>query len=88
MALESARAITDRGRRNDDYFEFQRIFAQEVPSLILFYPVYTYGVSQEIYNVQLAPLANPRDRFNTITNWYMVTREVIYSHSQFPELKP
>lgn len=88
MLLEAARTLTDRGRRNDYYFEFQRIFAQEVPALILFYPVYTYGVSQEIHNVQLAPLANPRDRFNTISNWYMLTREVIYSHSQFPELKP
>lgn len=81
MLLEEARTVTDRGRRNDSYFEFQNIFAEEVPSLILFHPVYTYGVSQEVNEIQLAPMSNPSERFRTLPYWYMLTRQVIYSDS-------
>jgi len=88
MLLETARTLTDKGHRNDYYFEFQRIFAEEVPSLILFHPLYTYGVSQSIFDVQLAPMVNPADRFTTIADWYMLTRQVIYRKTQFEELAP
>jgi peptide/nickel transport system substrate-binding protein len=88
MLLETARTLTDRGRRNDFYFEFQQIFAEEIPSLILFHPVYTYGVSQDIHDVQLTPLTYASNRFDTVINWYMLTREVIYSDSQFQKIKP
>jgi len=86
--LEAARTITDRGRRNDYYFEFQRIFAEEVPALILSHPVYTYGVSNEIFNVQISPMINPGDRFKTVSDWYMLTRRVIFSESQFQDETP
>ncbi len=85
MLLESARMVTDRGRRNDFYFEFQRIFAEEVPSLVLFYPVYTYGVSRDVFDVQLGPLTNPSDRFRTLADWYVLTRRVIYNEAQFQD---
>lgn len=88
ILLEQARAVTDRGKRNDFYFEFQRIFAEELPSLILFYPVYTYGVSRDVNDVQLGPLSNPSDRFRTITDWYVITRRVIYSESPYQDIKP
>jgi peptide/nickel transport system substrate-binding protein len=88
MLLETARTLTNKGRRNDYYFEFQRIFAEEVPSLILFHPVYTYGVSQEVFDVQLAPVTNPADRFRTIADWYVLTRQVIYRGAQFEEVSP
>lgn len=83
--LETARTITDTGRRNDYYYEFQRIFAEEQPALILFYPVYTYGVSKDIFEVQVAPMTNPSDRFRTIANWYMLTRRVIFKESQYQD---
>jgi peptide/nickel transport system substrate-binding protein len=86
--LEAARSVTNQGRRNDFYFEFQRIFAEEVPSIILFYPVHTYGVSREIHDVQVGPMTNPSDRFRTLPNWYMMTRRVIYRQAQYPETTP
>ncbi|MFN8454837.1 MAG: peptide ABC transporter substrate-binding protein [Anaerolineae bacterium] len=79
MLLEQARTLTDKGKRNDYYFQFQRIFADQAPSLVLFHPVYTYGVSHEVYDVQLGPMSNPSDRFRTIANWYLLTRQVIDS---------
>ncbi len=86
--LEAARTITNQGRRNDFYFQFQQIFAEEVPSLILFYPVFTYGVSEEVYDVQVAPMTIPSDRFRTLPNWYVLTRRVIYSEVQYQEIEP
>lgn len=88
ILLESARQITNKGQRNDYYFEFQQIFAEETPALILFYPVYTYGVSREVHNVQLAPMTNPRDRFRTLPEWYVLTRRVIYKDTQYQEIAP
>ena len=66
----------------------KQIFADDVPSIVLFYPTYTYGVNQEIHGVQLPNLSNPSDRFRTVTDWYTLTREVIYSGSQFQDVKP
>jgi peptide/nickel transport system substrate-binding protein len=86
--LEAARRTSDRGRRNDFYFEFQQIFAEEVPSLILFHPVYTYGSDQEVFDVQLYPMTTSGDRFRTVADWYMLTRRVIYSETQFQETAP
>jgi peptide/nickel transport system substrate-binding protein len=88
MLLEQARTVADKGHRNDFYFEFQRIFAEEMPSLILFHPVYTYGVDREVHDVQLAPMTNPSDRFRTIANWYLLTRHVISSEGQYQGAEP
>ncbi len=88
MLLEAARAVTNRGQRNDYYFKFQELFAQEVPSLILFYPVHTYGISQEVQGVQLGPMNEPSDRFSTLADWHMLTRQVVFSEDQSPTPEP
>lgn len=88
MLLELARSFQEQGQRNDYYFEFQRIFAEEVPSIILYHPTYTFGVDQEILGVQMTPMSNPSDRFRTISNWYTVSQEVIFTESHFDEVNP
>lgn len=80
-ALEQARATSDRGRRTDLYNQFQEIFAAEVPSLILYYPVYIYALDQNVKGVQLAPLITPADRFRNIGDWYVLTRRVVVSEA-------
>lgn len=84
-AIEQARAISDRTLRRGYYLEFQRIFAEEVPALLLYHPVYTYGVRAKIHDVQMGPLNTPADRFRTIANWYIVTKRVTVA-SGSPEL--
>lgn len=74
--LQDARAITDEAARRELYGRFQEIFAEEVPSLLLFYPVYTYGVDQRVHNVQIGPINRPADRFAGFADWYIVTRRV------------
>lgn len=67
--LERARTLTDRGQRNDLYFEFQRIFADDMPAIILYHPVFTYGVHNMVQHVQLAPMISPSDRFRNLAEW-------------------
>jgi peptide/nickel transport system substrate-binding protein len=80
--IEQARIIDDRGTRRQLYREFQEIFAEEVPSLPLYVPVYTYGVDERIHDVQIAPLVYPSDRFLSISSWWIVPRRVFVSESE------
>ncbi len=80
--IERARVTINRERRQELYYEFQDIFAQEVPALLLYVPVYTYGVDERIHNVQIGPLMHPSDRFRTISRWWIVPRRVFVSESE------
>lgn len=75
--LEQARVVFDKNIRAKLYRNFQAIFAKELPALPLFYPVYTFGVDMRVNGVQLAPLFDPSDRFNTISDWYLITRRAV-----------
>jgi len=70
--LEEARVTTDLGERARLYRNFQVIFADELPSLPLYYPVYNYGVDRSVQGVRMGPLLDTSDRFATILNWYLV----------------
>lgn len=73
--LEQARVIDDVAERTRLYRNFQVRFEAELPSLPLFYPVYSYAVDQQVQNVRVGPIFDPADRFNQITSWYMRTEE-------------
>jgi peptide/nickel transport system substrate-binding protein len=80
--LEEARCTTDSGRRAELYRRFQGIFADEVPSLLLYYPIYTYAVDEKVKGVQLGPMGDPSDRFRNVTEWYIVTKRVITGQAE------
>lgn len=80
--LEEARCTTDSGRRAELYRRFQGIFADEVPSLLLYYPIYTHAVDEKVKGVQLGPMGDPSDRFRNVTDWYMVTKRVIIGQAE------
>jgi peptide/nickel transport system substrate-binding protein len=84
--MEQARAITDEKARRQLYVRFQEIFAEDAPSLLLYYPVYTYGVSTRVHNVQIGALSQPSGRFGTFADWYMLTRRI--PASQAPHNTP
>ena len=75
-AIEQARSLPHREARRIHYVEFQRVFADELPALLLYYPVYTYGVRDKIHDVQMGPLNTPGDRYRSLANWYSVTKRV------------
>ena len=71
--LEQARMTVDQGERERLYRNFQILFMRELPSLPLFYPVYTYAVTDDINGVNLGPIFEPGDRFNNVHTWYILS---------------
>jgi peptide/nickel transport system substrate-binding protein len=71
--LEQARMTVDMSERERLYRNFQVIFMQELPSLPLFYPVYTYAITEDIKGVNMGPVFNPGDRFNNVNLWYILS---------------
>jgi len=72
--LEQARITTDLNERGRLYNNFQVRWGQELPALPMFYPVYTYAVSGDVQGVSIGPIFDKSDRFNHVTDWYLVTR--------------
>ncbi|WKZ35520.1 MAG: peptide ABC transporter substrate-binding protein [Anaerolineales bacterium] len=80
--LESARTAADFAERARLYRNFQVIFTKDMPSLPLYYPVYSYGVDAQVQGVQVAPMYDVNDRLALITQWYLITRRTL---EQTPE---
>jgi peptide/nickel transport system substrate-binding protein len=83
-AIERARATNDRAQRRNEYIQWQHIFAEEVPALLLYHPVYSFGVRDKVRNVSIGPLNSPAERFRTIADWYIVTRRVTVGSQDVP----
>jgi peptide/nickel transport system substrate-binding protein len=79
---ERARVTPNENRRRQLYDEFQQLFAEQLPSLPLYVPVYTYGVSERINDVQIGPLMHASDRFRSVLNWWIVHRRVFVHESE------
>lgn len=75
--LELARVTVDLEKRTKLYYNFQQIFADELPALPLFYPVYTYAVDQQVKGIRLGPVFDRSDRFNQVTEWYLVGQPAV-----------
>lgn len=75
--LERARQTPDLQDRAKLYRTFQSRFADQVPALLLFYPVYSYGVDAKVQSVSLGPLFDTSDRFANVVEWYVLTRRAI-----------
>jgi peptide/nickel transport system substrate-binding protein len=69
--LSQARQTSDLEQRKALYREFQQIFAEEVPSILLFYPVYNYFIDKEVKGVSLGVLFEPASRFANVHQWYV-----------------
>lgn len=76
VVLEEARTTSDPEQLAELYHVFQQIFAEEVPSLLLYYPVYTYVIDAQVQQVQLPPMLHTSDRFRNINEWYVGTEEI------------
>lgn len=82
--LEQARTqahINDRARL---YRNFQVVFASELPAVLLYHPVYSYGVDTQVQGVQMPPLFDPSDRLSGMPAWYLVTRRSLQQNTPVP----
>jgi len=80
--IETARITVDPTHQAALYREFQELFADEAPAILLYQPIYTYGVDRKVQGVQIGPLMTPSDRLATISSWYIATRRVIVSQAE------
>ena len=71
--LEEARTAT-QSRRKELYFEFQELFAQEVPAIPLYVSTASYIQESDLQGVRIARLTEPGDRFWQVQEWYLRTR--------------
>lgn len=74
--MEEARSVTDPGRRIQLYNEFQRIFADELPALPLYFDVYNYGIADAVHDVSVGRLNESWERFRTADRWYLLTEDM------------
>lgn len=74
--LEQARVTTDIAERTRLYRNFQIIFNDEQPAILLYYPVYSYGVSHQVQGIRMGALFDTSDRFATILDWFLVSRPI------------
>ena len=86
--LEKARLTPDYDRRRELYARFQELFAEDVPALLLYQPVYVYGVDGSVKQVQVGPLFRPAERFRFIAKWYINTERVLASEARVRGQKP
>ncbi|MCS7051372.1 MAG: ABC transporter substrate-binding protein, partial [Thermomicrobium sp.] len=70
VLLEQARRSVDRAERRSLYVEFQRLFADYVPAIVLYYPRYCFVVSDRIGGIDASPLIAPEDHFRQLPRWY------------------
>lgn len=85
--LEQARINPNIADRTRLYRNFQVLFAKELPSLPLFYPIYTFGVDAQVLGVQVPPMFDSSDRYAAISQWYLVTRRALQG-TQLPTEQP
>ena len=84
--LEQGRMTVDMAERQMLYRNFQVLFMREMPSLPLFYPVYTYAASADINGINFGPIFEPGDRFNSVHEWYILSgREMLSDATDTPE---
>ena len=74
--LEQARITVDLVERNRLYRNFQVRYSNEQPAILLFYPVYTYAVSEHVQGVTMGPLFETSDRFATVTSWFLIAKRI------------
>ncbi len=67
--IEEARQTTDLDRRQTLYYTFQQKFFEDVPSVLLYNPVFTYFVAEEVQNIELGTLFQPSSRFASTVQW-------------------
>ena len=70
--LEEARVELDRAERIRLYNNFQVRFANDLPALPLFYPIYNYGIDQRVNGVTIGSLYQASDRFADVVKWFLL----------------
>ncbi|MCL4459311.1 MAG: ABC transporter substrate-binding protein [Chloroflexi bacterium] len=83
--LENARRSSSQTERLKLYQEFQSIFADEEPGILLYYPVYNYVINKNVKGIHLGPLIMDSDRFKNIDQWYVRSPYTVSDGGEIPK---
>ena len=75
--IEEARRVYDYDERRQQYVRFQQVFLEDIPSIPLFSPQYTYLVSDDVRNIDVGVLFNTASRFRNISEWTIEPSPVV-----------
>ncbi len=67
--IEDARHTNDQATRSKYYQQFQELFADNVPALLLYQPTYTYALNKSVQGFKAVPMSDPSERFRNVTEW-------------------
>lgn len=74
--LERARTTTSVEERKQLYAQFQERFVEDVPSVVLYHPLYAYVQNKRLRGIDVSPLHDTSSRFYNIKDWYTATQRV------------
>ncbi len=66
----------DVGERRRYYQAFLQYFSNDLPALTLYQHAYTYAVSESVNELEIGRIDHPRDRYETLANWFLLYRDV------------
>jgi peptide/nickel transport system substrate-binding protein len=71
--IEDARHALSQSERALLYQQFQDLFAEQAPALLIYGSTYTYAVNARVQGVRPVALADPSDRFRYVAEWAVLT---------------
>ncbi len=71
--LEDARKTADAAQRVEKYKVFSNLLLDEAPAVFLYYPQYSWFVSEKVTGVSLKNFSSPQNRFDSLDNWKIKT---------------
>lgn len=74
--LEEARKTVEKRRRQQLYSEFQSLWVEDAPSVVLYYPRFNWSVSRNVKGIKLGWMADGSSRFRNVAEWYVKTKLV------------
>lgn len=78
-ALEQARQLWPLEERRPLYDAFLAYYNNDLPALTLFQYVYSYGINETVNEAEIGRIDNPRERYATLANWFLLYRDVTIS---------
>lgn len=71
--LEDARKTLSITERMQKYDDFQKLVAEELPTLFLYSPYYLYAYDKNLQGFDTKVMSTPSDRFMDVASWYLKT---------------
>ncbi len=74
--LEEARKTGDISARREKYLEFQKVFLDINPAVILYQPYYLFAHNNKVRGMTIDHVNLPMGRFNDVSNWHVKVKRV------------